>query len=316
MNKVTVSAPGKIHLMGEHAVVYGKPALITAINLRLYSSVEKNNRLEIITSQESKLIKKSLAVVCQKLKISVAPKVKITISSQIPIGRHIGSSAALAVATVGALLYFFKKTWNPILINELAYEVEKIQHINPSGGDNTISTYGGLIWYRRELEFLKSIWQLPFKLPESLDNFYIIDSGKPLENTGEMVSRVALMLKKNKKKVRELFDVNEEATKEVVLAIRGKDEKSLISAIRKGQSTLENLGVVSNKIIPLIRKLEQSKAAVKILGGGGVKDSVGFLLCYSSNILQVNKIIAHYNFQSRKIKLGEEGVRLESGRSL
>ncbi len=314
MNKVTVSAPGKIHLMGEHAVVYGKPALITAINFRLYSSVEKNNRLEIITSQESKLIKKSLTAVCQKLKIPAAPKVKITISSQIPIGRHIGSSAALAVATVGALLYFFKKTWNPILINELAYEVEKIQHGLPSGGDNTISTYGGLIWYRKELEFLKSIWQLPFKLPQSLDNFYIIDSGRPLENTGEMVIRVARMLKKNKKKVRELFDINEEATKEIVLAIRDGDEKSLISAIKKGQNTLENLGVVSKKVIPLLRKIEGTGFAVKILGGGGVRGPVGFLLCYSTNTAEINSIVKSYNYRIVKIKLGEEGVRLESGR--
>ncbi len=36
MKKIKVSAPGKIHLMGEHSVVYGKPALLAAINKRVF----------------------------------------------------------------------------------------------------------------------------------------------------------------------------------------------------------------------------------------------------------------------------------------
>src|SRR3989344_488945 len=132
MNKVIVSAPGKIHLMGEHAVVYGKPALLAAINKRLYAHVSSSDSGVVIeTEEEKRLIEKAVEIVCTRFKIN-NPNVHIKITSAIPTGRHAGSSAAVSVATVGALLYFFKKIWNPNLINELAYEVEKFQHGTPS----------------------------------------------------------------------------------------------------------------------------------------------------------------------------------------
>ena len=37
--------------MGEHAVVYGKPALLAAINLRLKVSVEKAKKLDIVSNE-------------------------------------------------------------------------------------------------------------------------------------------------------------------------------------------------------------------------------------------------------------------------
>jgi len=63
MNKVVVSAPGKIHLMGEHAVVYGKPALIAAINKRLVATVSASEKFEIESPEEKKLIEKAVEVV-------------------------------------------------------------------------------------------------------------------------------------------------------------------------------------------------------------------------------------------------------------
>ena len=62
------------------------------------------------------------------------------------------------------------------------------------------------------------------------------------------------------------------------------------------------MGVVSKKVIPLIRNIEQSGGAAKILGGGGRTDGVGYLLCYSR----------HPHKGSIPITLGEEGVRLEN----
>ncbi len=170
---ITVSAPGKVHLMGEHAVVYGKPALLTAINLRLKITVESQvssikyqgkDNVQIICSEPTHYVRHIVKVVQEHFKLKQLPPIKITIESQIPAGYHLGSSAAVAVATIGALMYFLKKVWNPTLINQLAYEAEKKMHGNPSGGDNTAVTFGGFIWFRRELETLKSMWQLPMRL--------------------------------------------------------------------------------------------------------------------------------------------------------
>ena len=283
---ITVSVPGKIHLMGEHAVVYGKPAILAAINKRLTVTVEGG------ASNTTGYVADILQIVQTHFKQT--KPMRLTIHSEIPEGYHLGSSAAVAVAVVAAASYYLKKVWNPALFNQLAYEAEKLKHGNPSGGDNTVVTMGGLIWYRKELEFLKSIWQLPFKT--KLHNFFLLDTGKPKETTGDMVAYVA-----KQKNLQHHFDENEVQTKRIAVALKENDEQTLIDAIRKGERTLEAMGVVSGKAKKIIRTIEDGGGAAKILGGGGRAKGVGYLLCYS-----------HIPPRSAlPITLGEEGVRLE-----
>lgn len=292
---ITVSVPGKIHLMGEHAVVYGKPALLAAINRRLTVTVSKG------AQKSTGYVAQILHIVKNHFQTKEDIGMHITIKSDIPAGYHLGSSAAVAVGVVAATTYFLKKVWNSQLFNQLAYEAEKLQHGNPSGGDNTTVTMGGFIWYRKELEFLKSIWQLPFRLPAKLNHFSLIDTGRPKENTGEMVKLVELRTQNSMTKMKKLFDENEVQTKRVAVALKENDEETLIDTIQKGERTLEAMGVVSDKAKKIIRKIEDDGGAAKILGGGGRAGGVGYLLCYSH----------HPPKGSQPIILGEEGIRLE-----
>src|SRR5512135_1447962 len=116
---VTVSAPGKVHLMGEHAVVYGKPALLAAINLRLSVSVTPAKVLNIISTDRPDYVQYAAEFLVKEYSLGELPNVRITVRSDIPSGYHLGSSAAVAVATAGALTYYIKKIWNPIEINRL-----------------------------------------------------------------------------------------------------------------------------------------------------------------------------------------------------
>ncbi len=301
---ITVSVPGKIHLMGEHAVVYGKPALLSAINLRLSVTIEKGSKgIEIVSTEPIDHARYAVDFLLEQLKIKDHDPVKITIDSQIPAGFHLGSSAAVAVGLTSAVMYYFKKLWNPIRINELAYEIEKKQHGNPSGGDNTAVTMGGFIWFRKELEFLKSIWQLPFKPNPSLNHFFLINTGRQKETTGEMVEYVMSKVEIRKSKVEKFFNENERQTKRVATALKMGNENELIDAIRVGERTLEGMGVVSKKVMPLMREIEKAGGAVKILGGGGRAEGVGFMLCYYHD---------PQKFGALPIRLGEEGVRLET----
>lgn len=299
---VNVSVPGKVILMGEHAVVYGKPALIAAVNRRLNVTVSDSNKPEIIVDEGEEYIQHIRATVFRHFTISDGQPLRIEISSHIPVGYHLGSSAAVAVGVVGALSYYVKKVWNPTLINKLAYGAEKFIHRNASGVDPAAVVSGGLIWYRKELDFLRSIWQFPFNIPKALNNFYLVDTGRPAESTGEMVAYVKEKKQKEKGKMDELFDKNEEITKRVAVAIKEGNEKDLIDAIRAGERTLEGMGVVSKKVIPLIRAIEKAGGAAKILGGGGRADGIGFLLCYHHD---------PQKFGAKPVQLGEEGVRLE-----
>ncbi len=306
---ITVSVPGKVHLMGEHAVVYGYPAILSAINLRLTMTISPGKKDIIIKSSEpADYIKHALGIVQKHYQIDKLPPMTINVESEIPAGYHLGSSAATAVATVGAAMYFLRKIWNPTLINQLAYEAEKKQHGNPSGGDNTAVTTGGFLWFRKELEFLKSLWQLPFKLPDSLNHFFLIDTGRPKESTGEMVAFVKSQMLNHKSQIENHFRLNELQVKRIATAIKEADENELINAIKTGESSLEKIGVVSKKVIPIIRTIEKAGGAAKILGGGGRADGVGFLLAYHHDPESITK---KYNLKIKKIKLGEEGVRLE-----
>lgn len=314
MKKVIVSAPGKVHLMGEHAVVYGKPALFAAVNLRTYVRIENaSTGLQIVSKESPTYVEHAIQVVKQVCNIQKLPGLKITITSNIPSGYHLGSSAAVAVATVGALFYFLKNLWNPHKINEIAYEVEKKQHGNPSGGDNTIVTFGGFLWYRKELEFLKSIWQLPFKLHADLNHFFLINTGKPKESTGEMVAYVKSEYEKRKEKFQDLLELNEAQVKKLTVALKENRESDLVDAIKTGESTLEGMGAVSPKVMPFIRAVEKKGGVVKVLGGGGKTIGVGFLLCYARNRKAIEVLSKKYGYTTQDITLGEEGVRLEKG---
>ncbi len=309
---ITVSAPGKLHLMGEHAVVYGKPAILAAVNLRLSVSIEEGKPEIVAPAKEAAdVVAYAMDIVRKEYKLEKLSDFKVTVTSDIPFGFHLGSSAALAVATVGATMYAVKKLWNPMVINQLAYEVEKKQHGNPSGGDNTAVTFGGFLWYRRELEFLKSIWQLPFRPASNLNHFFLIDTGRPKETTGEMVALVKSKVQISKSKMEKLFNQNEQQTRSITVALKEGKEDDLLNAMKIGERTLERMGVVSKKIMPLIRSIENAGGAAKILGGGGRKEGVGFLLCYHHDPKKIEAFAKPFGFSIRNIQLGEEGVRLE-----
>lgn len=322
---INVSVPGKIHLLGEHVVVYGKPALLSAIDKRLYVEIRKprlaggqakpetlkNNEIKINSTENTELVWTTIDVFKKNFKVENLPPLEITITSQIPIGSGLGSSAALAAALLGTLMKFVKNIWNPHKINELAYEVEKISHGNPSGADNTTVVFGGLVWFRREFDFLKSIWSLPitsYKIPK----FMIIDSGRPKESTKEMVTAVARLYTKKNKTMEQIFLDQEKQTKNLLLALKTGQHDILVSVIKKGEENLEELEVVGNFAKKIIRSVELIGGAAKICGAGGKKEGSGIILCYHKDLAKLKAISDKYKVTISPVKLGEEGIRLES----
>ncbi len=311
--RVVVSAPGKIYLMGEHAAVYGKPALLAAIERRVTVSIEHriSGGVDIISTESTEYVRNIVALVQDHLGARVLPAMAMRIESDIPAGFHLGSSAAVAVASIGALLYRLKTVWNPERINKLAYEAEKIMHGNPSGADNTAAVFGGIIWYRKELEFLKSIWQFPFAPHNRLAHFYLVNTGKPEESTAEMVALVKQRMENEELRMEKLLNANEAQTKRLAAALKEGNEEELMDAIQKGQRSLEDMGVVSRKAALIIRFIEKSGGAAKILGGGGKKGNVGYLLCYHPDKSNLTAVCGRYGYPLEDVRLGGEGVRLE-----
>lgn len=274
---VSYSAPAKVILSGEHAVVYGKPALVCAIDKRVKLTVFEGGKKvkdENILQMAAK-VKKFL----DKRGDLKDKKFGFDIDSQVPIGRGLGSSAALSVASVACFLEFFSgKEYPEETVNNLAYQIEKRFHQNPSGVDNTASCFGGLIYFRREFEFLKSIFKLPFKIAKKIERqLYLIDSGKPEESTGEMVNLVGTEYNKRPKKTKQILQEIESVTKRLVVSVVKEDEEFFKNSLLENQLLLEELEVVSKKTKKLLEKLSKFGSG-KITGAGGRRGGSGFLI--------------------------------------
>ncbi len=314
---IKVSAPCKIHLLGEHAVVYGKPALLTAVDLRITVTIQpchsgEHQRLQNHDSGQARMTEVIEPIVKKGLNIKNIPPYNLEISSQIPIGAGLGSSGAVSATYIAALLLFLKVKWDLNLINKLAYEAEKVFHGNPSGADPATVIFGGLIWFRKETPDLKIIQKLPFSIPNKLSkNFVIINTGTPKQTTKDMVVFVKNLYDKKPKIVEQFLEIQEKLVKELLPVIKEGNEKEFMRIIKEGEKNLESIGVASKFAQNIIRKIEQAGGAAKICGGGSTDGPTGVLLCYHSNPQVIKDIAKSLRLDYFQSKLGIEGLRRE-----
>lgn len=310
--KITYSAPAKVILSGEHAVVYGKPALVSAIDLRLHFTLteSKKKASDEIILMIAKNVQNYLHM--QKI-IFKDKKFEFNIDSKIPLRRGLGSSAALSIAASAAFLEFYTgNEHNKETINNVGYVSEKYFHINASGVDPTTSCFGGLIFYRKEFEFLKTISALNFKIPKKFEkNLYLIDSGKSAETGGFLIHNVVGGLYNKKPQFTEqvLNDI-EKVTKRVVVSIIKEDEEFFVKSMIDNEVLLEMLGIVSLKTKKMLKELEYFGYG-KITGSGGVKTGSGFILFYTHKPLELEKFCKKNEINFMKFEPSYEGVKKE-----
>jgi len=306
--KATISVPGKIIITGEHSVVYGKPALAAAVDNRLTVTLNTYQELREPASRygmpKGKLVKKAVEIMKNYLDTNFPTDFKLAISSDIPSGSGMGSSAAVSVGIATAFLAAASGSsqLDHRLINELAYKAEKFQHGNSSGLDPSTVTFGGFVWYRKEFEFLKSLFKFQFKVAQKLQHFYLINTGKPRESTREMI---------NKFKPASL-DKFEQVTKQITQAIHDEDEPKLIKGIEENEMLLEQAGVVSTSTKLLIQGIQKSGGVAKVSGAGGLLGKSGMVLVYHKSTKKLTEAIKKYNLKITKANLGSEGVKIES----
>ena len=159
----TGSGKGKTILFGEHFVVYGLPALAAGIaaettakltRVRSFGHTLVDNRPAMPSYKETKYDeqKASLENILKHLNIDTTKMgFQIDLGGDLVCASGIGASAASCVAIVRALNDEFNLGLDDEKVNEAAYEGEKGYHGTPSGLDNTASTYGGLVWFERDL---------------------------------------------------------------------------------------------------------------------------------------------------------------------
>jgi mevalonate kinase len=155
------SAPGKIILFGEHAVVYGRPAIAVPVTqVQATATIEPSEQGLIIRAADvdrspvvdgSNPIDPLVSIVnltVEHLNCPL-PDIAITIRSTIPIASGLGSGAAVSTAIARALAQWFGAQLDDAEVNALVYEVEKLHHGTPSGIDNTVIVYQKPVYFVR-----------------------------------------------------------------------------------------------------------------------------------------------------------------------
>ena len=307
---IKASAPGKLILFGEHIVVYGEPAIATAIDKRAYATatpledrkiivISKNTNETIeaeLTSKTESPVVRAAQIALQKT--GATKGVQVEIDSEIPIAAGLGSSASVSVATAAAVLRLFSPDAEPskLEILEVAHEAEKIAHGNPSGIDAAVAVFGGTIFFRKgEVEGLGT---------KEME-FIVGNTGVP-RNTKAVVEDV-------KKRVEDprvsynLFTISS-----IVKKAREALLRSAIGEIGilmdRNQEFLRGLGVSSVEIEQLIKiAKDRGAAGAKLTGAGGG----GCIIALASKPEAIRKALSDAGFETFIVRTNQPGVRYE-----
>ncbi len=272
---ITATAPGKIILFGEHAVVYGRPAIAAPVlQVQATVSIEPSDRRGItirsidtnytISIDRAGLNDPLAAIVRATINhLGVPlPDCSITIRSTIPIASGLGSGAAVSTAIVRALSQFVgQASLLPETVSALVYEVEKLHHGTPSGIDNTV------IAYQCPVYFIKG---QPIQTFQVAARFTVVIGNTGIASPTKIaVGDVRRAWEADRDRYEALFDQIGSIAQASRAAIETGSNDQLGSLMDRNQDLLRQIDVSSPELEKLIDAAKSTGAAgAKLVGGG------------------------------------------------
>jgi mevalonate kinase len=321
--QVTASAPGKLLLLGDHAVVYGYPCLVTAVDLRVKVSVEKMDKPEILVEtpalrEQKKVYSLKLSrlaplteydkgtafviAAVQQVFLKYDIKQGLKISTEGPLHSFgLGSSSAATVAAAFALANLFELNLDKRAVFDLSYSaVLAVQKVG-SGFDVASAVYGGTIYYKPG----KSIIQLPVNsLP-----IVIGYSGEKVSTTN-LVGQVRELRERNKVVIDSIFQTIGDIVEQARLYLERENWRAFGELMNINQGLLESLGVSTLSLEKPIHAAREGGAFGAKLSGAGGGDCM-FSVVDNAHIESVKAGMIATGTQIVPSATNVEGVRLE-----
>lgn len=308
---VTASAPGKCILLGEHAVVYGEPAIALALSLRTRVTINQGGSQHVVNGQPLSAQYHSYVKAALDASWAGGP-LELTLESGVPSACGLGSSAALTVATVKALAELSGGA-DEGEIARRAFETElAVQQGRASPTDTSTATHGGAIYLDNvprdgvlwSFERDGRRWAIhgldvpPF--PVVLGN---VGRRAP---TGEMVAKAAEFVQRSafgKDVVRELGQL----TREGKTAMLAGDVPRLGSCMNRAHRLLTIMGISTPELNGLVEACQRRAHGAKLTGAGGG----GCMLALTDAPEEVAEIVRSKGATPYVVQAAAAGVRVE-----
>jgi mevalonate kinase len=293
MSHGKASAPAKIILFGEHFVIYGSPAILAAINKRVSVDVSVDTHTTI-DEQDKIIIRSDIGVagrysndgefdaleggikskavldpiykaIKQVLLLRSKKKIgiEVCISSKVPPGIGLGSSAASCVATVAAVASLFQRNPSRQEVCELAIQSESLIHKRTSGADCYVSTYGGLMQYYGKSKSFKNV--------ETKGLLFLVVANTGVKHsTSELVASVKAFKDTNKVLFENLAKQASDICLQAGTAIESGKLDKIGALMNENQILLQQIGISHHKVQDVIDICSKAGAiGAKITGAGG-----------------------------------------------
>lgn len=290
------SACGKVILCGEHAVVYGRPAIALPVaHLRTHASIwhdhpkdaptdeidiiapDINARFKLNSRPQhplSRIVQLTTEFVAQQPRnLPDAPdhgtptlncRYSLKVRSAIPVGSHLGSGAAASMACARVVAEYWGRELAPADASDLVYEIEKIHHGTPSGIDNTVIAYEKPVWFvKGEVPHVLPLTQL-----ERQFSLVIADTGVSAP-TKMVVGAVREHWQKDTAAYERYFDHIASLVKHAREALNRGDDHALGKAMTENHRILRHIGVSCIELDHLCITAQRAGALGAKLSGGG-----------------------------------------------
>ena len=269
-------AAGKVILLGEHAVVYGKHAVALPIRNAVSARVIRDQPQSILEIPEwgveheldlgagaASGLDAAVALIARELDVDTGG-LSIEVHSRLPRAMGLGSSAAIAVGIVRAFAQAFDLDIDDERVNAIAFECEKLAHGTPSGVDNTIATYAKPILFRRA----DALEVSPIELSETPP--IVIACGNFAGLTVEQVAGVRARREKNVKAYSAIFSEIDDLSIAGAEALAAADYDQLGSHMNVCHGLLNAMEVSTPELENMVAIARAAGAeGAKLTGAGG-----------------------------------------------